>query len=49
MNERELFELKLQATIDCRAGEFRACEAARLLQRILKNNYLKYYTERLDA
>lgn len=36
MNERELFELRLQALIDCKAGEFRACEAERLLARLLR-------------
>ena len=49
MRERELFELRLQALVDCRAGVSEACEVARLLQRILKNDYLKYYTERPDA
>ena len=36
MREWELFELKLQALVDCRAGELRACEAARLLERLEK-------------
>ena len=49
MDDWELFELRLQALIDCKAGEYKACEVARLLQRILRNNYLKYYTERRDA